>query len=862
MQRTKLALLISSMLPFAYQPFAFAEEATDKTDETIDKLETIVVSDQAFSQQIGTQKITEKEIERRPATNGNITDLLKTNPNVRFSATSDNSNSAGEIKPSEVSFHGEKYYNNNFIVNGMSNNDNMNPGSDTGSVESRQPSGTNAYDLPGGDTQSFWIDNSLVKSVEVFDSNISAKYGNFTGGVVDAKLKDPDFEKNNSGKIYYRRTQNAWAQFHTDDDAFDKATRLDYQPEYTKQQYGLMVNQKVSDKLSLRFSYTRTESDISYYQPRLQMRKSDGTYAPAAQNKLHQRRSAETYMLNSVYLPDNGDLIRANFIYSPHKSRYYKANAMNSAFTNTGGGFQANVEWERELSFATMVSYLGYKKSGNHIEHEADNYNTYQSSENIPWRSNDNGVATEGGYGSFKDEKTIYTAKQDFTFKQFDLGPTQHKFRAGWQVDIARAKYVRDTDSFNFTWESTRPENRYDVVCNGAEACIDGDQYAYRKIEYYKRKVKANDNTYSAYVEDNIDWKRLSLSLGLRFDYKDFSGKYNLAPRISGSYDVFGDQSTRLFAGYNRYYADTILAYKLRQEISNYRTYERNQYTDGTLGPWLRPGLAYNNNMNVSDLKTPYSDEYVLGLGQKFLGMDWTFKWVHRNSKDQLVTKALPITLASGALGSYSALSNEGWSKNDTFTISLHPEKAYKFKYATVGWDAGFSYNRTRTNSRWYGSSEYSTRDYVIYNKKLYYSEGGMSPTDFNNPYQVFLNINTQFPQWRLNWDQRLSYIGGKDYIYSDGDFACNGAATVGENRAACGNYVGQVGLYRDAHQASHFLWDWRFSYKHPVGEGKTLEFTLDVNNVLNRSAVAKSAGGNTVYKMGRNFWLGASYSW
>lgn len=857
MQKTTLACLISALC-MGYQGMAFAEETQDLQDETVEQLETIVVSDQAFSQQIGTQKITQEEIERRPATNGNITDLLKTNPNVRFSATSENSNTSGEIKPSEVSFHGEKYYNNNFILNGMSNNDNMNPGSDTGSLEARQPSGTNAYDLPGGDTQSFWVDTSLLKSVEVFDSNISAKYGNFTGGVVDAKLKDPDFEKWNSGKVYYRRTQSAWAQFHTDNDAFEKATRLDFQPEYTKEQYGLMVNQKINEKLSLRFNYTKTQSDITYYQPDLRYRSENGTYSDVGSEKLHQKRLAETYMLNGVYLPDNGDLIRATLMYSPHKSKFYKRNVENSAFTNTGGGVQANIEWEKQFDAFTMTSYFGYKQSGNKIKHDANDYSTFQSSPNIGWISNNNGISVYGGYGKFEDEKNIYTAKQNFEFKEFDFGPIQHKFIAGWQVDLAKAKYRRHADSTNYTYESTRADNRYDVVCNGAEACIDGDQYAWKKIVYYARDVKADDNTYSAYVEDNMTWKRLSFSAGLRYDYKQFSGRHNLAPRLSGSYDIFGDQSTRVFAGYNRYYADTLLAYKLRQQISNYLTYQRNQYADGTLGDWLAPGLAYNNNVNVSDLKTPYSDEYVLGLGQKLFSLNWTFKWVHRNGKDQLLSKT--ITTSGGQ--NYTGLTNDGWSKNDTFTITVSPEKSYQWKYATVGWDAGFSYNRTKTNSRWYGANEFNTNDYVIYNNQLYYSQGGLSPTDFNNPYQVFLNINTYFPQWRLSWDQRFSYIGGKDYIYSGGTFTCNGTRTTGENRTACGSYVGPVDLYKDAHQASHFLLDWRFAYKQPVGTGQNLEFTLDVNNVLNRKAVAKSAEGNSVYKMGRNFWFGASYSW
>lgn len=849
MNKTYLALFCGSF-------FSFCSTSLWAQENSSTELDTVVVRAKNFSQQIGTQKITEQEIERRPTTNGNITDLLKTNPNVRFSTGADGSNSGGEIKPSEISFHGEKFYNNNFVLNGMSNNDNINPGSDNSRLQTMQPKGSMAYDLPGGDTQSFWIDSSLLKSVEAFDSNVSAKYGNFTGGVVDAKLKDPSFDKWNSGKIYYRRTQDSWASFHVDDEAnFERAVRLDFQPKFTKEQYGIIVNQKLSEKASMRFNYTRTQSEMDYYHPNLAYRDAAGVFGHAGQIKNNQTRVAETFMINGVYLPDNGDLWRATVIYSPHKAKYFKRDTKDGAFETTGGGIQANIEWEKQFDNIKMTSYLGYKRTGNKVEHEAQNYRTYTNNEKLAWKSDGNN-SREGGYGTFETDKTIYTAKQDFNVTEFDWGESQHKLSFGWQADFAKAKYIRDNDSYNYSYE--RQFNYY-PVCNGAEACIDGDQYAWKKLYYYARNVKANDNSYSAYVEDNFSWKNLSVALGARYDYNQFLGKHNLAQRTSASYDVFGDEKTRIFTGFNRYYSGSMLAYKMRQGISNYLSYERNQFADGTVGPWLAPAQASNNTYDVAKLKNPYSDEIVLGLGQKAIGANWIFKWVHRNGRDQFVNKTVENNGRK-----YSSLSNDGWQKNDTFTISVSPLEQHKFKYANVSWNMGFSYNRTKTNNRWYDTEELGTNEYLMYNNRLYYADGGSMPTDFNNPYQVFLNVNTEFPQWRLTWDQRFSYIGGKDYIYSDGTISCNGSATPGsrENRAACGSYVGVVDSYKDAHQASHFLVDWRFAYKQPVVSDQYIEVTLDVNNVLNKRAVAKAAGGNTLYKMGRNFWLGASYNW
>ena len=62
-----------------------------------------------------------------PTKDGNITELLRNNPNVQFSNTSDTAEAAGEIAPNEVSIHGAAFYSNNYTIDGLSNNDNLNP---------------------------------------------------------------------------------------------------------------------------------------------------------------------------------------------------------------------------------------------------------------------------------------------------------------------------------------------------------------------------------------------------------------------------------------------------------------------------------------------------------------------------------------------------------------------------------------------------------------------------------------------------------------------------------------------------------------------------------------------------------------
>lgn len=850
MQKTQIALFASTLcLPMTLWAQA-AEPAAERSEETA-VLNEVVVKGTSFSQQIGTQKLTAADIAKMPTTNGNITDLLINNPNVRFSATSDNSNSGGEIKPNDISFHGEKFYNNNFIVNGMSNNDNIHPGADSSRQAGNRPAGANAHDLPAGGTQSFWIDSKLVKSVEAFDSNISAKYGRFTGGVVDVKLKDPDLDRH-SGSISFRTTNEKWARFHTDNQrTFESATELDLQPQYTKQEYGVMLNQPLSDKAAIRFSYNRKTSDIQYYHPNLQVYDANRQLSEKAKFGSIQRRISENFLLNGIYFPDNGDLWRLSLAYAPNRAKFYKQDVINGAYTNTGGGFQADIEWEKTFEHFVMNSRVGYKNSGNRIKHDEDSYYRYQRSDYLDWISN-SGLSTFGGYGRSATTSTDVLLKQDFKFNEIELGSTLHHIESGWETKITQAVSKRDNASHNYTFV------RANVNCNGALQCIEGEQYANQDQIFEVRDKKVRDDAYAFYLQDRIEWKNLEVIAGMRADYNHFLGKINLAHRLSASYDLFGDTNTRLFTGLNRYYANSMLAYKMRQGASEAYRVSRKLNADGTLEDWSNPRYTYINRYNVSNLDNPYSDEVVAGVAQNLFGSLWTLKWVHRDSK-----KGFTATTTKNSFDQeVRVLTNNAWTKNDTLTLSIKPkDNEHDFGFAKLSYELGLSYHKTKTNSRYYDAEE--DTQYVILNNQLVKSLGGVVPRDFNNPWSLKMNLNTEFPALRLSWGQNIRFIAGRKYIYTDSKVRCNGANTgASAYRDACGDHIGDVTAYKDAYQGSHFLWDWRFSYKQPTFKDQFIQLDLDINNVLNRKAAATGADGNTVYKMGRNFWLGVSYNW
>ncbi|PWC20441.1 TonB-dependent receptor [Brenneria roseae subsp. roseae] len=818
--------------------------------------DTILVRSTPTSQSMGTQILSAEQIKKLPTGNGSMTELLKNNPNVQFSKVAENSNTPGEIAPENVSFHGEKFYQNNYMIDGLSNNNNLNPGASGGSYEEtglpKNPDGYNPWDLPAGGAQSFWINSELIEQLEVFDSNVSAKYGDFTGGVVDAKLKDPDLSKV-SGKVSYRTTRDSWTRYHVDVDNlenFESATQLYYQPQFKKQFYTATFNQPLSDKAGFIFAYNRQQSDIPYYHTWLDQ-------------WTDQERIAETYLLKGTYLTDNGDTVRLTGMYAPHESKYYKQNVKDGSYTNNGGGYRFNIEWEHNANWGKMTSLAGYQHEQNKIEHESNEFISWVyysptlgfTSDSLDWQTSAN-TSQIGGYGTYATEKNTTTLKQDYELNPLALWGTQHQLDFGWQMDFYNAQYRRFSDVYVGQVSANANYVNAGVVCQAGDAmCIDGEQFAYFRTVYPARSVKGDYTNYAAYLQDSITFGRLEVTPGVRLSYDDYLENLNIAPRLAASYDVFGDRSTRVFGGANRYYAQNMLAYKLRSGINERYTQSRT-----TSGDWNAPVTPNVATYDVSGLNTPFSDELNLGLSQRVMDTIWTVKWVHRKGREQFGQESYRD--ANNKWHYY--LSNSASTEGNTFSLTVEPISPYKFQWAEVKWALGANIMKNKSSSQMiYDDNSNQDDVWVIFNEKLM-QRRDMDPLNFNTPWKAFLNVDTYFPAARLTWGQRLSYTSGYKGYLNSGYITCPGAD------ALCGDYSGEAirpTIYTGVQYSDFFSYDWRFAYSQPVYKNQTVDITLDVLNVLDNVVETSQtfANSNTSvvsYKPGRQFWLGVAYTW
>ena len=155
----------------------------------------------------GNTHYTSESIERLPTGNGNISDLLRTNPAVRMDSTQSTSLNQGDIRPEKISIHGASPYQNAYLIDGISATNNLNPAN-----ESDASSATNI----SGMSQGYYLDVSLLDNVTLYDSFVPVEFGRFNGGVIDAKIKRFNAD-DSSVKLGYRTTRSDWLTSHIDE---------------------------------------------------------------------------------------------------------------------------------------------------------------------------------------------------------------------------------------------------------------------------------------------------------------------------------------------------------------------------------------------------------------------------------------------------------------------------------------------------------------------------------------------------------------------------------------------------------------------------------------------------------------------
>ncbi|MDY0212737.1 MAG: TonB-dependent receptor plug domain-containing protein [Desulfuromonadaceae bacterium] len=795
-----------SAICYAQGALSASEQISSVTElpETVvtDRLDHVGIGAAAIPE-AGRSVLDRQQIDMLPQGDGNVTDLLRILPGVQFGEGDNLSSSGGEILPAQISISGGRVYENNFLLDGLGNNNILDP------LYDRPES---VIDVPGH-SQELFPDLSIVDEISVYRSNVPARYSGFTGGVIEVQTRDPAAKF--GAKLSARSTRSEWSSFHVDRadrEGFYASQDAKQQPEFRKYHHGINLDLPLSERFGILLSYTHQYSRIPLH--------NFGTIQ-------HQYRKQENIFVKALFKPTDATRLGMTFLSTPYSAQYFRAEVKDSTYTLRGGGWSIATKLEHAFASADTELSLGYRSGKNERSAPAE-YFSYQVSPTANWGER---FSRKGGYGDLETGQDTLTLATHAEFHPFTWGALKQQWNVGTELERTNADY-RHAGTVNSGWKLDDG-----VQCEFPDQyCLPQEQYAYSRVVYPADKVDAEISFTDIYVEDTLSWWRLKLRAGVHFGYNDFTRNEDYAGRSVLSYDLLGDETTVLSVGANRYYGKTFLAHALEQEKSLSSSWQRSLNADGTPGEWEETKRKTYPQTRVSDLNTPYSDEWSMALEQKIPAGMLTLSYVKRDSEEQLAKQVLSKD-EHGYV--YSEWNNNGQSSHEEVSLTW-----------TQRWDIHFLH----LNATWQDSeaSNESYTDILDFEKmeELVYYHGKLTPW-----------INLPRSDYNREWSANLIYHVqlGSGFGFTNTTSYRSGYTAILDTKEKYKSEAGEsFAVYAEVSRPSATTFDWKLTWEHAIGNLGTLALTAEVYNVFNRKLYTGTTGE---YKMGRQLWVGLDYT-
>ena len=317
------------------------------------------------------ETINAQMLESNPSGNGDITSILRILPNVQYDTQQLRSATHGEIDPAKISISAGLHYQNNFQLDGFNMNNDINPIGTAG-----------AYGGEGqGRSQGLAIDTSLLESISVQDSNVSAAYGGFTGRVVEANTRRPT--KSFGANISYQITQGnaepgkfSLTNYHiyeansTSLQNFVNSSSSSNQPQFTKHLFRSSIESKINDRSGVMASFTTTQSIIplhTYAGGDANSIETPVTQVSQFKNAIQDiNRQSYNLFLKGYYDPSDSVRLELSYAFAPDKSKNFFQGSAGDFYTLESGGHNVGFKttWDNALGVLTNnLSYSFLKNS-------------------------------------------------------------------------------------------------------------------------------------------------------------------------------------------------------------------------------------------------------------------------------------------------------------------------------------------------------------------------------------------------------------------------------------------------------------------------------------------------------------------
>jgi hypothetical protein len=592
-------------------------QTQNQTDEDAAAIPTVVVTDEsrastAYSYGVpinsGETTFSAESIRDRAPGSGDGNQLLKLAPTVQFSTSEGEATREGvqDIRPAQISIAGASPLDNQFILDGVS-------------VGSRlfQPGAVQGIDtVASGSVQGIWVDSSLIGRITLLDSNVSAEYGGFLGGVVDVETRAPAMTFGVSA--YYGLTNTSMASYRMPD-AVRTALNGDYpeKPDYEKSRYGFSVDLPVSERLRLLAAYSYSDSEVTYYRPATYVEPTFG-----------QSSTAENFLLKAEYDLAGGLVLDGQINWSPYESTNAAAASIDSLMHQKGGGLTTKARLRGRTGEAKWSVQLSYVDADSGREAPGVNYSLPSAGLGIDWCTATN--CTMGSFGNIDQNQ------KDMGLKATWGQPVWNgQFNAGLDFADTNVRKVRPEENYAFQTAVLSPTTQCaDPAEATALTCVPGSYAISRKQVYRAYHTELDLQTYGLWTEYLFDLAGFEVRAGLRYDYETYLKNHNLAPRLSIAHDLpWSGMSVSV--GANRYYRQSFLGYAIRENSLQTLQYVRSAVNGVWGDTWTLNSDTTLTRYSQYDLDTPFSDELTAAIQGDLLGGRFRVKGILRDGKDQ-----------------------------------------------------------------------------------------------------------------------------------------------------------------------------------------------------------------------------------
>ena len=809
--------------PSPVQQGKSAEGATaDESAGKVHRLEGVQVRGQ--TEQPGEILIDRRTMDMTPSATNSINDLLRGQSNVQFDSSSRSGMLGGEITPPKISIRGAKHYENNFIINGLGNNNRINPGG-------YEHTGNAA--IPSGDSQSIMLSTDMLDTVKVYTENVPAKYGDFLGGVIDAKLRDAASDRWR-GMAAFRYTDSNLTQFHytSSDSKAQPLAGNNYQPEFYKYYPSLRLEGPLwQNGPGVMMAYTNTTSIIP-----LKLKAGDGSVT--------ERRLNENYLFK-INTPESSPLyLSLTTIYAPYKATLYNANFKDGGeYSVNSGGVDMMLNSHYDFPIGRWSNDITYSKNNLDRKNSKDvNYVWKVSPSTKSWAYSNN-LATEGGYGNYLQQQTTLSWASSMDFKAFGPKYFTHQLETGFE--LKKIMLESEREGYTVFTNAALAGGASGSYGNGV---ITGEQYAKTKQVYNDLERRESVFAPAFYLQDTIKIERVTIRPGARVSYDSLTENTDVAPRFFVNVDLLNDNRFNVFGGYNRYYGTQVMERALRGS-SFLQTFTRSNWNS----PWVAGAKTPPGAFRLGSLKTPYNDEYTFGASADVWDTLFKATYVKRDYRNQLKGA---MVKEDGV--SYTQYCNDG--KTDYKGITLSAERTFDFgDWGKHTGELSATWSKTEGNYTDWTNASYNETDNVLRDPNFVLLNGVVTPigdmpaSNFNSPWVIAYTHSAQFWEDRLRLMGQLRWEQGGKRLYNDSDST---------------NVVGPSGLllssYRTAYQEDSLNVDAKLSFDAIKYKDQTLTLEVEALNLLDRknlSNLSTTATSQGTYALGRQFYFGVKYT-